>query len=253
MTRLKRSMRLWTWTGRRSLCVLGRTCKVRPSLSELSVTLVLHLEVPVQSHAQLSLMSFAWVAVLKLGRIEWMRPTYHSKKHIFPIGYSAVRAVELSATRGHMVQCLCEIGESADSLEPVFRYSSIVCNALRRVSDLLDDVNLVPSDHMNDKTPVTLSSWGLLGHSSVMHRVTPESGPAEEASNPTKAWRALLERHGLAKRAAGLSGLRMFGLDTPTVAKLIQSLPHAARCTSFEAWTSEKPDPVPLVSMSETL
>ena len=86
-----------------------------------------------------------------------------------------------------------------------------------------------------------------------MHRVTPESGPAEQASNPTKAWRALLERHGLAKRAAGLSGLRMFGLDTPTVAKLIQSLPHAARCTSFEAWASEKPDPVPLVSISETL
>ena len=63
-------------------------------------------------------------AVLKLGRIEWMRPTYHTKKHIFPVGYSAVRAVELSAARGKPVQCLCEIGESADSFEPVFRYSS---------------------------------------------------------------------------------------------------------------------------------
>lgn len=84
-------------------------------------------------------------------------------------------------------------------------------------------------------------------------RVTPENGPAEEASNPTKAWRALLERHGLAKRAAGLSGLRMFGLDTPTVTKLIQSLPHAARCTSFEAWAGEQPELVPLVSFWQNL
>ncbi len=83
--------------------------------------------------------------------------------------------------------------------------------------------------------------------------MTPENGPAEEAGNPTRAWRALLERHGLAKRAAGLSGLRMFGLDTPTVAKLIQSLPHAARCTSFEAWAGERPEPVPLVSFCQIL
>ena len=80
-------------------------------------------------------------------------------------------------------------------------------------------------------------------------RVTPENGPPEEANNPTKAWRALLERHGLAKRAAGLSGLRMFGLDTPTVAKLIQSLPYAARCASFEAWAIDKPEAIPLVSI----
>ena len=62
-------------------------------------------------------------AVLKLGRIEWMRPTYHTKKHIYPVGYTAVRAVELSATRGSSVQCLCEIRQSADSFEPVFRYT----------------------------------------------------------------------------------------------------------------------------------
>lgn len=82
-------------------------------------------------------------------------------------------------------------------------------------------------------------------------RVTPDSGPAEEAPNPTKAWRALLERHGLAKKAAGLSGLRMFGLDTPTVAKLIQSLPNAARCAGFEAWARERPEPVLLVRSLE--
>jgi len=81
--------------------------------------------------------------------------------------------------------------------------------------------------------------------------VTPENGHSEEADNPTKVWRALLERQGLAKRAVGLSGLRMFGLDTPTVTKLIQSLPHAARCTSFETWAGEKPEPVPLVRIQE--
>ena len=68
-----------------------------------------------------------------------------------------------------------------------------------------------------------------------------------EASGATAAWRAVLERHGLAKRAAGLSGQRMFGLDAPTVAKLVQSLPHAARCSAFEAWTRDKPEAVPMV------
>lgn len=106
-------------------------------------------------------MSSAWIAVLKLGRIEWMRPTYHTKKHIYPVGYSAVRAVELSATRGHMVQCLCEIGESADSLDPVFRYTTILCTALRRGSDLLNVYDLVPSDHMNFRRCQWLSRAGV--------------------------------------------------------------------------------------------
>ena len=69
-----------------------------------------------------------------------------------------------------------------------------------------------------------------------------------EASSATAAWRAVLERHGLAKRAAGLSGQRMFGLDAPTVAKLVQSLPHAARCSAFEAWARDKPEALPMVS-----
>ena len=68
-----------------------------------------------------------------------------------------------------------------------------------------------------------------------------------EAGSATSAWRTLLERRGLAKRAAGLSGQRMFGLDAPTVAKLMQSLPHAARCSAFEAWTRDKPEAVPMV------
>ena len=60
-------------------------------------------------------------AVLRLGRIEWMRPTYHTKKHIYSVGYSAVRAVELSAMRGNFVECLCEVLEGPDRLAPVFR------------------------------------------------------------------------------------------------------------------------------------
>ena len=52
-----------------------------------------------------------------------MRPTYHTRRHIYPVGYTAVRTVELSAERrqGHPVECLCEILESADSFSPVFR------------------------------------------------------------------------------------------------------------------------------------
>ena len=65
--------------------------------------------------------------MLKLGRIEWMRPTYHTRRHIYPVGYTAVRAVELSAERGRgkAAECLCEILESADSFSPVFRQGSL--------------------------------------------------------------------------------------------------------------------------------
>ena len=65
--------------------------------------------------------------MLKLGRIEWMRPTYHTKRHIYPVGYTAVRAVELSAERGRgkAMECLCEILESTDSFSPVFRQGSL--------------------------------------------------------------------------------------------------------------------------------
>ena len=78
-------------------------------------------------------------------------------------------------------------------------------------------------------------------------RVTPEHGAPVAASSATTAWRSLLARHGLAKRAAALSGLRMFGLDAPTVAKLVQSLPHAARCSAFDAWSRDRPEAVPMV------
>ena len=65
--------------------------------------------------------------MLKLGRIEWMRPTYNTRRHIYPVGYAAVRAVELSAERGRgkAVECLCEILESADSFSPAFRRGSL--------------------------------------------------------------------------------------------------------------------------------
>ena len=56
-----------------------------------------------------------------------MRPTYHTRRHIYPVGYTAVRTVELSAERGQgkPVECLCEILESADSFSPVFRHGSL--------------------------------------------------------------------------------------------------------------------------------
>jgi hypothetical protein len=69
-----------------------------------------------------------------------------------------------------------------------------------------------------------------------------------EAELPTTAWKELLKREGAEKRATGVSGVRLFGLDNLAVARLVQALPNADRCHHFEAWLSAKPDLVPLVS-----
>ncbi len=84
----------------------------------------------------------------------------------------------------------------------------------------------------------------------VRHRVTPEKGVPVEADHPGRAWKEVLAATGAERRAAGLSGPRMFGLDNPAIARMIQALPHAGRCASFDAWLGERPPCEPLVRLT---
>ncbi|BDA44310.1 probable histone-lysine N-methyltransferase TRX1 [Coccomyxa sp. Obi] len=77
-------------------------------------------------------------------------------------------------------------------------------------------------------------------------RVTAGAAEAVEADHPAAAWKEVLRRAGAERRTSGLSGPRMFGLDNPAIARLIQSLPNAGRCLSFDAWLGERPPFVPL-------
>lgn len=83
-------------------------------------------------------------------------------------------------------------------------------------------------------------------------RVTPGNGAAVEAEHPTRAWREVLRQAGAEKRAVGLSGAKLFGLDNPAVAGIVQALPNAARCQHFEAWLGPRPEVLPLVRTSHS-
>ena len=74
-----------------------------------------------------------------------------------------------------------------------------------------------------------------------------------EADHPGRAWKEVFRRAGAERRVAGMSGPRMFGLDNPAIACLIQALPNAGRCAGFDAWLGERPPCDPLVRASTTL
>lgn len=87
-----------------------------------------------------------------------------------------------------------------------------------------------------------------------MHgRVTANGAEAVDADHPAAAWKEVLRRAGAERRTSGLSGPRMFGLDNPAIARLIQALPNAGRCLKFDTWLGERPLFVPLVRLYITV
>jgi hypothetical protein len=92
----------------------------------------------------------------------------------------------------------------------------------------------------------------------VRARVTPEGGSAVSGATPTAAWLQLYSPAGqagskasaqaAAAKAASVCGPRLFGLQHPVVAALIQALPNAAACDRFLAWKGDAPPQQPLVS-----
>jgi hypothetical protein len=82
-------------------------------------------------------------------------------------------------------------------------------------------------------------------------------------SSPTAAWQELYKAAppiegmsakasaaAVAARAASVCGPRLFGLQHPVIAALIESLPDAGLCESFLAWKG--PPPAQQVTVSET-
>ncbi|CAG9463366.1 unnamed protein product [Pedinophyceae sp. YPF-701] len=58
--------------------------------------------------------------LLAPGRIEYLMPMYHTRKHIFPVGYAAERLAKLPSAGGQEVWCRCTI-EDGDGTAPTFR------------------------------------------------------------------------------------------------------------------------------------
>ena len=105
-------------------------------------------------------------------------------------------------------------------------------------ADACAPIVLAGEDAVNAALPTEVCMHG---------RVTAGAAEAVEADHPAAAWKEVLRRAGAERQTSGLSGPRMFGLDNPAIARLIQALPNAGQCTSFDAWLGERPPFVPLV------
>jgi PWWP domain/F/Y-rich N-terminus len=63
------------------------------------------------------------LTVFTLGRVEWLHPSFHDEKSIWPVGYKAERvAVTPAAGSKKPKRHLCEILEAEDGSGPIFRY-----------------------------------------------------------------------------------------------------------------------------------
>ncbi|WIA30589.1 hypothetical protein OEZ86_000671 [Tetradesmus obliquus] len=84
-----------------------------------------------------------------------------------------------------------------------------------------------------------------------LFRITPDGCKPVSGSSPTAAWQELYRAAAggsisgaSAAAAASVCGAKLFGLQHPVVAALVQALPNAAGCDRFMAWQGEPPQPV---------
>jgi hypothetical protein len=158
------------------------------------------------------------LTIERLGRIEYIRPTYHAPRALYPIGYSATRRAPTEAG-GRLWRC--EIVDGGDA--PVFRVSVV-------------------------------SDGGAAGAAKVLAM----TAAVFEAGHPTDAWYKMVEAETEATRAAmagsgpatrgdaapggavaggkrgAASGAEMFGLTQKKVVAALQRLPDAPRCDKYQ-------------------
>ena len=64
------------------------------------------------------------LTIFSLGRVEWLHPSFHDEKSIWPVGYTAERvAVTPASGSKKPSRHLCEILEASDGSGPIFRYA----------------------------------------------------------------------------------------------------------------------------------
>ena len=199
----------------------------------------------------------AGLAVLSLGRVEWVHPAFHSAKHIFPVGYRALRLAASPASGGKEAPHTCEILASPDGMGPVFRWG---LGARQRERQLCWKPGpalclVLYCFWLKDEQPVLSCFVDAFPHRTILPcRVTPKGRPAVEGSSMAVAWAAL---SGPAAAAAaspsGATGAAMFGLSSARVARLIEGLPGAERCEHYAGWPEgARPEAPALVSRASS-
>ena len=160
------------------------------------------------------------LTIERLGRIEYIRPTYHAPRALYPIGYSATRRAPAEAG-GRLWRC--EIVDGGDA--PIFRVSVVSDGGAAGAAKVLAmPAAVFEAGHPTD-------AWYKMAEAeAAAARAAPQAG-----SGPATRGDAAPGGAGSAggKRGAA-SGAEMFGLTQKKVTAALQRLPDAPRCDKYQ-------------------
>jgi len=164
--------------------------------------------------------------VFSLGRLDYIRPAYHTKQLFYPLGYAALRR-EPGAAAGARAW-LCEVADGGEA--PLFRVSGPFP---------WDDYAPPPAGAARKPPPAV----------------------AAEAAQPTQAWYRAMAADKAGKaggdpaaaaaeevpvRRGAPVGAELFGLTHRAVVYALQRSPGAPRCAAYGAWEGgRRPQPPP--------
>ena len=151
------------------------------------------------------------VTVLSLGRIEYIRPAYHTPKCLYPIGYAALRREGDAAG----TTWRCEVVDGGDV--PTFRVTG----------PLASDGTTLAKGGAVYEAQHPANAW-----SAARQRVGGRKSGGADGSGPPAAPAA----PAAPPPRGGPGGAELFGLSHKRVAAALQRLPDAPRCGSYTCW-----------------
>ncbi|KAF5842507.1 hypothetical protein DUNSADRAFT_6751, partial [Dunaliella salina] len=187
-------------------------------------------------------LQFPWrvsssLTVLDLGQIEWLRPAFHTERHIFPLNFRAVCTMSSPASGGQAAPHVLEITKAANGISPLFRIS--VQLSLPGVRE--------PTAVAEGSTPGHAYT-ALIGESdnkNQRHKLPLQQPHVLHPAQQTRQQQLLLQEQQEQEQAQAQKhhqkmGLEMFGLTRPRLRAAIQQLPHAERCERFCSWAGDE-------------
>lgn len=158
------------------------------------------------------------LTLVELGTIEWERISFHSERHIYPVGFNTRRRFSSTVDPLGSTMYTCTIVDGGS--RPVFTVSP---------------------QHTSSKCCLFRLIWRLFAYLKWfgLWQITAQDDKDLIIRNdtPSGSWVELFclvnKVRGIKKDKVTISGTDMFGLSHPIVSQLIQELPNATRCMYF--------------------
>ena len=94
-------------------------------------------------------------AVLRLGRIEWVHPAFHSEQYLWPVGFRSTRIASSFLSRDRAEKHSCEVIEAPDGSGPLFRFE---CGSMQGMACCTADLSHAAST-VNSCSSLTFAAW----------------------------------------------------------------------------------------------